>query len=107
MPKSFLEEFDVVEPKREENNFKIIDRIKKVKERIDERNRKKLQGVEEKVIKLIKEGKVENLESLYDNIDIRPLEILDKIESGKRICRLVIVRDTSEKTIKSKRTSLH
>ena len=101
------EEFDVVEPKREENNFKIIDRIKKVKEKIDERNRKKLQGVEEKVIKLIKEGKVENLESLYDNIDIRPLEILDKIESGKRICRLVIVRDTSEKTIKSKRTSLH
>lgn len=101
------EVFEVEEPKKEENNFKVIDRIKKIKEKIDERNREKLKGVEEKVIKLIKEGKVENLESLYDNIDIRPLEILDKIESGKRICKLVIVRETSEKTIKSKRTSLH
>ncbi len=85
-------EYEVSSGKAEENNVGVIERFKMIKAKVDERNKRKLEKIEQEVTTLEKKGKQPNVSALYSKLEVRPMKFINAIVDGKSVCKLVLVR---------------
>ncbi len=83
------EEYEIKEANYQENNINIVDRIKAIKKSLDEKDEKKMQQTQ----KQIEKGKDVDLKQLYSNLFVRPIKFLNTIIDGKKVTKLVIVKE--------------
>lgn len=105
--KEKYQEFEVTRTNYNENNVGVIERLKAIKAKVDERNRKEKQKIEQEIEKREKQGKSVDIRELYSRLNVRPMKFIEVMVNGKKVNKLVLVRERKQLTEDGKRTSLH
>ena len=88
-----VEQYEVREADYQENNTSMISKFKAIKAKLEQKNQRELEKVEKKIDKAKQSGKDVDSTALYSNLDIRPLMFINAMVNGKKVSRLVIVRE--------------
>lgn len=93
-------DYEIKDAKYKENNTSVIDKLKAIKEKLDKEDEKKLVAIEAKVSKEESKGKEIDIEKLYSKLNVRPLKFINTLIDGKKVVKLVIVREPITKVSK-------
>ena len=94
-------EYEVKESNFKENNTGVIAKLKAIKARLDKEDKIELQHIDKKITKQEKKNQPVNIEKLYSNLSVRPMKFFSTIVNGKKITKLVIVREEIAKLDKN------
>ena len=89
-------DYSVKESNYRENNVGVIDKIKEIKKKLDEKDDKKIKELEKKE----ESGKQIDAKETYSNLFVRPMKFINTFVNGKKFVKLVIVRESIEKVSK-------
>lgn len=93
--------FEVKESKYKENNTSVIARLKAIKARLDKEDKDELEHINKKIEKQEKKQQPVDIEKLYSNLSVRPMRFLNTIVNGKKITKMVIVKEEIAKVNKN------
>ena len=94
-------EYEVKESNFKENNTGVIAKLKAIKARLEKEDKSELQHIDKKITKQEKKNQPVNIEKLYSNLSVRPMKFFSTIVNGKKITKLVIVREEIAKLDKN------
>lgn len=101
------EQFEVSDAKYNENNIGVIARLKAIKAKVEEKNRKQIKKIEHTIDKKERKGKEIDIEGLYSKLEVRPFEFANVITSAGISSKLVLVRNRNKIIEDNKSASLH
>ena len=94
-------EYNVKEAEYKENNTSVVDRLKAIKQRLDKQDQSTMKKIEKKIEIQEKKNEPVDLQELYSNLNVRPMKFINVLVDGKKILKLVIVKEPINKISKS------
>lgn len=100
------EQFELTNTKYNENNIGVIARLKAIKAKVDEKNKKQIKKIEHTIDKAERKGKEIDIEGLYSKLEVRPLAFANVMANAGMSNSLVLVRNKDDIIENSKSASL-
>lgn len=89
------EEYELEEPKYKRNNESLIERFKRIKEKLAASDERRLASAEKKLEN--SDPKEIDIQKIYSKVKVRPLKFMNVVVNGKTITKLVLVKNKPQK----------
>ena len=93
--------YDVKEAQYQQNNTSVIKRLKDIRKKLDEQDNKEKIKISKKINEEKDKGSKPDILSLCSNLHVRPIKFINTLVSGKRVTKLVLVKEDLYKMKKS------